>query len=84
MTDTGFFKLAQEFRSNVENETYFSILDSLHEIAAKHQNNLPYSFCIKSLYGFSKDDVSLVLSKLYSDRKYNCQPIKDDIFCVRE
>lgn len=81
MEKTGFLKRAQEFRSHVENGKYFPILDSLYEIASKHQNNLPNLFTIEGLYNFSVEDVKFVLLQLYSDRKYTCILVQDKFFC---
>lgn len=81
MEKVGFLKRAQEFRSNVENGKYFPILDSMYKVASKYQNNLPFYFELEGLYNFSKEDVQFVLSKLYPDRKYSCELIRDKFFC---
>jgi len=80
---TGFLKLSQEFRENVENGKYFPVLDKLTEIASRNHNNLPYSFSIKKPYDLTLKDVDFVLSKLYPERNYSCNMANDDIFCIR-
>lgn len=81
MEKIGFLKRAQKFRSNVANGKYFPILDSMHKVASKYQNNLPSSFELEGLYNFSNEDVQFVLSELYPDRKYSCKLIRDKFFC---
>lgn len=81
MNNTGFLKRAQKFRSNVANEDYFPILDSMHIVASKHHNNLPSNFELEKIYGFSSEDVEIVLSKLYPDRKYCCKLVRNQFFC---
>lgn len=59
MEKSSFFKRAQKFRSNVANGKYLPILDSLYDIASKYQNNLPHTFTLKGLYGFSTEILNL-------------------------
>lgn len=80
--ESGFLKLAQKFRSNVENGKYLPIVDSLYEISRKHQNNLPHSFSLDNLYSFSKEDIEYVLLKLYPYRNYTCKLINETFFCI--
>ena len=80
---TGFLKLSQKFRENVEHGKYFPILDKLDKIASKNHNNLPYSFILEKAYGFTSEDAIFILSKIYPERIYSCKNINDDIFCVR-
>lgn len=84
MKENGFLKRSQKFRSDVSNGKYFPILEKLHEIASKHQNNLPSSFSIDNLYGVSTEDVNYVFSSLYPERIYSCSKLNDStIFCIR-
>lgn len=80
---TGFLKLSQKFRENVENGKYFPVLDKLNEIASRNHDNLPYSFSIKKAYNLTREDVDFVLFKLYPERNYSCKMVNDDIFCIR-
>lgn len=78
----GFLQRSQEFRKNAEDGKYFPILDCLYKI--RHQNDLPASFHLRNLYGFSDEDVEVVLSTLYPERIYACKRIKNDIFCAEQ
>ena len=80
---TGFLKLSQKFRENVEYGRYFPILSKLDKIASKNHNNLPHSFILEQAYNFKIEDVIFVLSKIYPERIYACKKINDDIFCIR-
>ena len=81
---TGFLKRSQEFRSKVENEKYFFILDKLHDIASKYHNDLPSTFAIANIPNVSVSSVEHVLVSLYPNRKYTCRKLSDNaIYCVR-
>lgn len=84
MTKTcGFLKRSQEFRNDEKNRKYFSILDSLSNVASENGNDLPSYFEISNFSLVSTEDVSYVLVRLYPEKHYYCTQLKNCIHCVR-